>query len=124
MPVGKKIAFSVTLLLCAATPAFAIEQGGVSDVITTLALNSSTPTCLGANGYRRSLTIDNTANSTNIGWCETGGGAAQCTPAIGSAGTSTLQQAWAYWPAGSAPQNQFCFIAATGTPSITIREGN
>jgi hypothetical protein len=96
----------------------------INDVTTTVALNNSSGTCFPSNGARKTLIIDNTGNSVNVGYCETPiTSATPCTPAIGTAGTTTLGQTWAYWIANSVPQNQFCFIAASGTPSITIREG-
>lgn len=97
----------------------------VVDVTTSLTLSTSSPVCLPANAARRSLAIDNSANASNIGYCETNAGAAACTPSIGSGGTTTLAAALlAYWAPGSAPQNRFCFIAAMATPTITIREGH
>lgn len=99
---------------------------GVSDTVTTTALSITSGGCLAVNGDRRALTLDNTGGTINIGYCETNPSTPNtpCTAAIGTAGTTTLSSgSLHYWPTGSAPQNQICFIAASGTPSITIREG-
>lgn len=109
-----------------AGPCLAIEQAGVSDTTTTTALSTASGGCLAANGFRRALTLDNSGGTINIGYCETAPAtpSTPCTAAIGTAGTTTLSAGSVhYWRAGSAPQNQFCFISASGTPSITIREG-
>lgn len=115
---------AIALLLCAT--AFAADTPGVSDTVRTPTLSNASGNCLAANGYRRSLTFDNTGGTINIGYCETDPSMpnSACTAAIGTAGTTTLVAgALHYWRAGSAPQNQFCFIAASGTPGLTIREG-
>lgn len=109
-----------------ALPALAVEPSGVSDTVTTPTLSVTSGNCLAVNGYRRSLTLDNSGGSINIGYCQTNPAtpSSACTAAIGTAGTTTLAAgALHYWRAGAAPQNQFCFIAASGTPGFTIREG-
>lgn len=119
-------AAALAAVLLLAVPALAADTPGVSDTVTTPTLSNASGNCLAANGYRRSLTFDNTGGTINIGYCETSPSTpnSACTAAIGTAGTTSLVAgALHYWRAGSAPQNQFCFIAASGTPGLTIREG-
>lgn len=100
------------------------QQSGVSITTTATALSVSSGNCLAVNGYRRSLTLDNTANAINIGYCVVPPASASCTAAIGTPPTTTIVAGTLqFWPVGSAPQNAICFIAASGTPSLTIREG-
>ena len=97
---------------------------GVSDKITATALSVTSGGCLAANPSRKTLTLDNTGGSINIGYCETDPAVpgTPCTAAIGTPPTTTLAAgSLHYWP--SAPVNQICFIAASATPSITIKEG-
>src|SRR5689334_15850360 len=97
---------------------------GVSDKITTTALSVTSGNCLAANAARKTLVLDNTGGTINIGYCETSPLTPNtpCTAAIGTAPTTTLAGgSLHYWTV--APQNQFCFIAASGTPSVTIKEG-
>jgi hypothetical protein len=108
-------------------PSLAWAQGGkpsVSDKITATALSVTSGNCLAANSDRKTLTLDNTGGSINIGYCETSPTTPNtpCTAAIGTAPTTTLAAgSLHYWPV--APVNQFCFIAASGTPSVAIKEG-
>ncbi len=97
---------------------------GVSDKPTSTALSNVSGNCLAVNQARKTLTLDNTGGSINLGYCETDPAtpATPCTAAIGTPPTTTLAAGVLhYWP--EAPLNQFCFIAASGTPSITIKEG-
>jgi hypothetical protein len=97
---------------------------GVSDLVTTATLSVTSGNCLGANADRKTLTLDNTGGSIVIGYCETAASTPNtpCTAAIGTAGTTSLAAgSLHYWPV--APVNQFCFIAASATPGLTIREG-
>lgn len=111
---------ATTVLLCLMMPALAQAAAGVSDVVTTATITTASGNCLNANPYRYALTLDATAAAANIGYCE----GDSCTAAIGSAGTTTLPAGqWAYWPGGSAPQNKMCFVAASGSQPLTIREG-
>lgn len=117
-----RLAMAAAILLLAVPPAWA--QGGVSDVVTADTITTTSGNCLPQNGYRRSLSLDATAASANIGYCEVGAGQTTCTAAIGTAGTTTLSFGnIAYWAAGSAPQNGFCFVATSGSQPLTIREG-
>jgi hypothetical protein len=116
------------VLVLAAAASFQAEaqtrSQGVSDKITATALSTASGGCLSANPARKTLALDNTGGTINIGYCETSPAtpATPCTAAIGTAPTTTLAAgSLHYWPA--APINQFCFIAASGTPSVTIREG-
>lgn len=117
----------VALFLALSGPhAWAQTRGqGVSDKITAQALSTTSGGCLAVNPARKTLTLDNTGGTIAIGYCETSPStpATPCTAVIGTAPTSTLAAgSLHYWPA--APVNQFCFIAASGTPSVTIREGH
>jgi hypothetical protein len=121
-----------TLLLAAAgmalsaTAAVAVNTGGVSDKPTNVTVTGSSGNCLAVASLnaRRSLTLDATGATANIGYCRTTPGGAQCTASIGTVGTTTLAAgSMHYWPEGSAPQNQFCFIAASGSQPLTIIEG-
>ncbi len=120
------------LILIIATAVFAsmspvdaqVVPLGVSDLVSTRTLSTASGNCLGSNPDRKTLTLDNSLGSINVGYCETPAATpgTPCVAAIGTAGTTTLvATAIHYWPI--APQNQFCFIAASATPSITIREG-
>lgn len=107
----------VTICWLAALPALA----GVNDKVTAITVTGSSGNCLPQNGFRVSLTIDATGASGNIGYCE---GAASCTAAIGTAGTTTLAAGTLhYWPAGSAPTASFCFVTGSPPQPLTIREG-
>ena len=112
-------------LLLASMPAWGQTKAqGVSDKITATALSVTSGNCLAVNAARKTLTLDNTGGSINIGYCETSPStpATPCTAAIGTAPTTTLAAgSLHYWP--TAPINQFCFVAASGTPSVTIKEG-
>ena len=110
------------LTLLASSPAW--SQAATSDIVTSDTITTTSGNCLAANGNRRSLALDATGAAANVGYCEIAAGATTCTAAIGSAGTTTLAfGARDYWPAGSAPQNGFCFVAASGSQPLTIREG-
>jgi len=119
---------ALAALLLASTSAMA-DPTNIEDVVTSLTLSTSSGNCIQANTLRRSLTLDNTGNAIIVGYCEMasvppGQQGTACTAAIGSAGTSSIAaNASAYWPAGSAPTNGFCFIAASGTPIVNVREG-
>ena len=120
-----RIAWAAALALVVAGPAFG--QGGkpsVSDKITASTLSVTSGNCLAVNPARKTLTLDNTGGSINIGYCETSPSTpgTPCTAVIGTAPTTTLAAGTLhYWP--DAPINQFCFIAASSTPGITIKEG-
>lgn len=122
---GLVIAFAVLILALwfGAARAQTWPQG-VSDTTTTKTLSNVSGNCVNANPARKTFTIDNLMNTITIGFCETSAAApgTPCTAAIGTAGTTTMVGgtllSWV-----PAPLNQFCFIAASSTPSITIREG-
>lgn len=98
---------------------------GVSEKSTAVALTnvSSCPTAAAANPYRKSLSLDNSGGTINVGYCEIQAGQTTCTAAIGTPPTTTLAAGSIHpWIIG-APINGFCFIAASGTPSITFKEG-
>jgi hypothetical protein len=100
------------------------KNAGVSDKITASTLSVTSGNCLAVNAARKTLTLDNTGGSINIGYCETSPSTPNtpCTAVIGTAPTTTLAAGTLhYWP--DAPINQFCFIAASATPGITIKEG-
>ena len=100
------------------------KNQGVSDKITATQLSVTSGNCLAVNAARKTLTLDNTGGSISIGYCETSPSTpgTPCTAVIGTAPTTTLAAGTLhYWP--DAPINQFCFIAASSTPSVTIKEG-
>jgi hypothetical protein len=112
------------LLLSAAQGWAQTWPNGVSDLPSTPTLSVTSGNCLAANAARKTLTLDNTGGTIAIGYCQTSPATPNtpCTAAIGTAGTTTLAAGRLhYWQA--APINQFCFIAASGTPGLTIREG-
>ncbi len=120
----RKFLGAVALLGLLASPAIAQPKTGVSDLPSTATLSVTSGNCLAVNSARKTLTLDNTGGSIAIGYCETSPAtpATPCTAAIGTAGTTTLAAgALHYWPV--APINQFCFIAASATPGLTIRQG-
>jgi len=89
-----------------------------------LSTTSSCPTATAANGYLKALALDNTGGTIDVGYCFIEAGQSSCTAAIGTAPTTTLTAGTLQWfQGGSAPQNGICFVAASGTPSITVREG-
>lgn len=107
---------ALAALLLAALPAGA----GVNDKVTTATITTSSGNCLALNRDRSALTLDATGATDNIGYCE----GANCTAAIATAGTTTLAAgALHYWPIGAAPTAAFCFVAASGSQPLTIREG-
>src|SRR5580765_7459236 len=94
---------SVVLTMMAfAAPAYAQVAGqGVSDKITATALSTVSGGCLAANSARKTLTLDNTGGSINIGYCETDPTVpgTPCTAAIGKPPTTTLAAgSLHYWP--------------------------
>jgi hypothetical protein len=102
--------------LCVALGAYA----GVNNRVVAATITTVSGNCLAQNNFRTMLTLDASAAGANIGYCE----GATCTAAIGTTGTTTLiPGATHFWPAGSAPTSAFCFIAASGTQPLTIREG-
>ncbi len=114
-------ALSVGIVRCAMAQTW---PQGVSDLVTTATLSVTSGNCLAANAARKTLTLDNIAGTINVGYCETSAAVpgTPCTAAIGTAGTTTLLAGALHYFV-PAPINQFCFIAASATPSITIREG-
>lgn len=97
---------------------------GISDLVSTPTLSVTSGNCLAVNADRKTLTLDNTGGAIIIGYCETAASTPNtpCTAEIGTAGTTSLAAgSLHYWPI--APVNQFCFIAASSTPGLTIREG-
>jgi hypothetical protein len=113
----KIAAFMAGMLLASAT---AFGAAGVSDSVTTVTVTTTSGNCIADKPYRSALTLDATGASANIGYCE----GENCTAAIGTAGTTTISSGTLfYWPSGSAPQNAMCFIAASGSQPLTIREG-
>jgi hypothetical protein len=115
------VSLSVGLVRCAMAQT---RSEGVSDKITATALSITSGNCLPASGSRKTLTLDNTSGTINIGYCETDPmtPATPCVAVIGTPPTTSLAPgSLHYWPSG--PQNQICFIAASGTPSVTIKEG-
>lgn len=93
---------------------------GVNNKITAATITTASGNCLAQNNFRSSLTLDATGASANIGYCE----GASCTAAIGTAGTTTIAAGSShYWPSESAPTSAFCFISASGSQPLTIREG-
>ena len=114
-------------LICFGIVRYAAAQSsphGVSDLVTSQALSNVSGNCLAANADRKTLSLDNIAGTINIGYCETNAAVpgTPCTAAIGSGGTTTLTAGSLHYFV-PAPVNQFCFIAASGTPTFTIREG-
>lgn len=121
-----RVILLVVALLLFALPAKAqsMPQGlSYKDTAVALTTASSCPTVSAENGSRKGLTLDNTGGSVNVGYCIAAPGASSCTAAIGTAPTTTLAAGVLHsWPFG-APQNRFCFIAASGTPSFKWSEG-
>jgi len=99
---------------------------GLSYKSTAIALSSSAscPTATAANPFIKALFLDNTGGAIDVGYCFIEAGQSSCTPVIGTPPTTTLPAGtYQWWTGGTAPQNGICFIAASGTPSITVREG-
>lgn len=93
---------------------------GVRSQVTAATITTSSGNCLAVNNARKALTFDASAATANIGYCE--GGA--CTAAIGTTGTTVITAGGThYWPSDSAPTSAFCFISASGSQPLTIREG-
>lgn len=95
-------------------------EAGMRYATTETTVTTTSGNCLAQNNFRSSLTLDASGSTINIGYCL--GNA--CTAAINTVGTTTLfAGAIDFWAAGSAPTAEFCFISASGTPPLTIREG-
>ena len=115
-------------LLLASAPALA-DPTNLEDVVTSKTLSTTSGNCIQPNPLRRSLMLDNTGNAIIVGYCEManvppGQQGTTCTAAIGAAGTTSIAaNTNFFWPAGSAPTNGLCFIAASGTPIVNVREG-
>lgn len=115
--------------LCLLPIAALADPTNLQDVVTSETLSTASGNCIQPNPLRRSLMIDNTGNAIIVGYCEManvppGQQGTACTAAIGSAGTTSVAaNSNFFWPAGSAPTNGLCFIAASGTPIINVREG-
>ena len=113
------LAVVAALAFSGVVPAIA---SGINDKVTAITVAATSGNCLPQSASRVSLTIDATAASAAIGYCETAG--SQCTATIGAAGTTTLAAGTLhYWPAGSAPNASFCFVTGTPPQPLTIREG-
>lgn len=113
----RRIILAALLLALGAASAHA----QISDSVTTATVTNSSAACLAQNNLRKSLTLDATGATQNIGYCEGAG----CTAAIGTAGTTTLFAGTLhYWPALGSPRNAFNCIAVSGSQPLTIREGN
>ena len=103
--------------VCIALAAYA--GAGVNNKVTAATITGTSGNCLAQNNFRVSLTLDASAATANLGYCE-----GACTAVIGATGTTTLLAgATHYWPAESAPNSAFCFISASGSQPLTIREG-
>lgn len=109
-------ALALALGVAVAAPAAA----GMRTEITNTTVTTSSGNCLAAKTGRQSLTLDATGASANIGYCH----GATCTAAIGTVGTTTLSSGTLhYWATPSAPTDGFCFISASGSQPLTIKEG-
>jgi hypothetical protein len=97
-----------------------VANAQINNRVTAATITTVSGNCLAQNNFRVSLTLDASAASANIGYCE----GASCTAAIGTTGTTTLVAGTKdYWPADGAPKSAFCFISASGSQPLTIREG-
>mgnify|MGYP001604114460 CR=1 FL=1 len=112
---------ALVLLIAAAMAGIAYAaEPGVPNTVTAATITGTSGNCLVTSNARSSLTLDASASATNIGYCE----GPACTAAIGTTGTTTIVAGdLHYWPAGSAPRGEFCFIAVSGSQPFTIREG-
>lgn len=117
------------LALCLVSVRAWADPTNLQDVVTSKTLSTSSGNCIQPNPLRRSLMIDNTGNAIIVGYCEManvppGQVGTACTAAIGAAGTTSIAaNSNFFWPAGAAPTNGLCFIAASGTPIVNVREG-
>lgn len=103
-------------IMAAAVPALA----GMRTEVTNTTVTTSSGNCLAAKNNRMSLTLDATGASANIGYCH----GAACTAAIGTVGTTTIPAGTLhYWGPPGAPTDGFCFISASGSQPLTIKEG-
>jgi hypothetical protein len=114
-------------------PAVAWAQAGVNETVSVVTTSnaSGAGSCTGGgctggsvatiqqNQLRKSLTLDNSGGSIVIGYRFGTGAAAIGTPPTESLAAGAVH----YWPAGSAPSAAIVFIAASGTPAVTVREG-
>ena len=108
----------VAAALACLIPIASYAQVGETQTNTTVTTSSGN--CLTRNPFRKTLTFDASGATANIGYCM----GESCTASIGTVGTSTLYSGTiAYWPLGSAPTNAFCFISASGSQPLTIKEG-
>ncbi len=115
-----KVHLGVLVLLSLMTTQSLAAEPGVANTVTAATITNTSGNCMANNNKRSSLTLDATAAAVNIGYCE----GEACTAAIGTTGTTTLAAgSLHYWPAGSAPRSAMCFIAASGSQPVTIRQG-
>ena len=123
---GRILALGLATLWFAGTANAQQTSTGLSYKSAAVALSttSSCPTATAANGYLKALVLDNSGGTIDAGYCFVEAGQSSCTAAIGTPPTTTLTAGTFQWfQGGSAPQNGICFVAASGTPSITVREG-
>lgn len=91
--------------------------GTTSTAVTVTTVSGN---CLAQKNNRSWLTLDASGASANIGYCF----GASCTAAIGTAGTTTLAaSSLHYFVPDGTPKDAICFIAASGSQPLTIREG-
>lgn len=117
---------ALALLLLGSVPAYAVDASNglvYTDTAIGLTTSSSCPSAAAYDATRKGLTLDNTGGSINVGYCLIQPGQTSCTAAIGTAPTTTLAAGSLHSWTGAAPLNGFCFIAASGTPSIRFSTG-
>jgi hypothetical protein len=121
---GKWGILVAVLTLMVSGAAMAQRASGVSDTASSITASTTSGNCLASNASRKTLTLDNIAGTINVGYCETSASApaTPCTAVIGTPPTTTLASGSLHY-FSPAPVNQFCFISASSTQAITIREG-
>lgn len=109
-------------LVILSTAAFAVPTGTnpVLPIDKSTTLSTSAKLVAGASQTVVSVSIQNvdTTISECYSWTTT-------TPVCGAAGTFTIPAGVLhFWPAGSAPNTALYMIAASGTPAVSVTEGN
>jgi hypothetical protein len=85
-----------------------------------ITLSTSPQLVAAANQNRIAMSIQNLDATIEVcySWTDT-------TPTCGAAGTFTvIGKSVHFWPAASVPNSALYMIAASGTPAVTVQEGN
>jgi hypothetical protein len=94
-----------------------------TDTAVALSTASSCPTAAARAPYAKAMELDNTTGAIDVYYCLIQPGQTTCTASAAPPSSKVAAGSNQWFQAGSAPQNGMCLVAASGTPSITIRVG-